>query len=162
MKTATLCFLLKRNEYGDVEEVCLAKKKRGFAEGKWNGMGGKVEDGETIDEAMVREVNEEVGVVVRNFAKMAELTFSFNDKGEWDQIVHTFICEEWYGEPSESDEMSPQWFRITDIPYDQMWDDDKYWLPKVLEGSRIKATFTFDGEQTLLDQLVEIVNDDES
>jgi hypothetical protein len=39
--------------------------------------------------------------------------------------------------------MAPSWFRVHEIPYDEMWDDDRYWLPYVLAGKRVRATFTY-------------------
>ncbi|MCA9392245.1 8-oxo-dGTP diphosphatase [candidate division WWE3 bacterium] len=158
MKTATLCLLVKRNNAGAVNEILLAMKKRGFAEGKWNGVGGKVEDGESIEQAMVRETQEEIEVVVRDFHKVAELTFTFVDNPEWGQVVHTYFCEEWLGEPVETEEMRPQWFNVNGLPFEQMWWDDKYWLPMVIEGKQVKGDFKFKDSDTLLSQSLEESN----
>ena len=49
-------------------------------------------------------------------------------------MVHIYTTEVWNGEPVESEEMKPYWYKVEDIPYDRMWEDDKYWLPKVLNG----------------------------
>lgn len=51
---------------------------------------------------------------------------------------------EWIGEPKESEEMMPKWFDFKEIPFENMWSDDKIWLPKVLEGKKIRAKFWFD------------------
>ena len=69
LRQATIC-LLRKND-----EVLLAMKKRGFGEGKYNGIGGKVEDGETVKDAAVRELYEEVGVHTNEMEKIAEITF---------------------------------------------------------------------------------------
>ncbi|RJQ20739.1 8-oxo-dGTP diphosphatase [Candidatus Woesearchaeota archaeon] len=143
MRSATLCFLLKENE------VLLGMKKKGFGEGKWNGFGGKVEQGESIEAAAVREMREESGVLARGIRKHAELTFIFPKKPEWDQVVHVFVAKEWEGEPVESDEMAPRWFAHKDIPFKSMWVDDKHWLPLVLEGRFVRGTFRFDGDDLL-------------
>ncbi len=145
MKVATLCFLIKKNKSA-ISEICLGKKKRGFGVNKWNGTGGKVKDHESIEEAVMREAKEEFSVILNKIYKVAELTFTFpyvTDQENWDQIVHAFFCEDWNGEPSESEEMLPRWFKISDIPYKKMWDDDLIWLPKVIEGKLLKAEFSF-------------------
>lgn len=56
LRQATICLLIKD------DQVLLALKKRGFGEGKWNGVGGKVKDGETIEQTAIRETQEEIGV----------------------------------------------------------------------------------------------------
>jgi len=141
MRHATICFLLNRKE----NKILLGFKKRGFGAGKYNGLGGKVADGETIEQAALRELHEEAGVRADKIRKVAELTFTFPHSHEscWDQIVHVFFADSWKGEPTESEEMRPEWHDISKLPFGMMWDDDKYWLPKVLEDKRIKASFSF-------------------
>lgn len=58
--------------------------------------------------------------------------------------VHVYVADKWEGEPAASEEMSPKWFDIADVPYDDMWPDDPYWLPKVLAGEKVKAEFILD------------------
>jgi 8-oxo-dGTP diphosphatase len=141
MKIANVCFLRK----GD--EILLAMKKRGFGVGKWNGVGGKVQEGETLEQAMIREAKEEIGVDLRetDLEKVAEIEFLFPEKDGWDMCVHVFFTRVWEGEPIESDEMQPKWFKISEIPLDQMWIDDKYWLMDAINGKRFKAVCSFKG-----------------
>ncbi len=136
-----MCFLRR----GD--EILLAMKKRGFGEGKWNGVGGKVQEGETVEQATVREAQEEIGVDIAetDLEKVAEIDFRFPDKEGWDMYVHVFFVHTWSGDPVESEEMRPQWYKISDIPLDQMWADDKHWLKDALNGKRFKAVCSFSG-----------------
>ena len=146
MLDATLVFLVRGNE------ILLGYKKRGFAQGKLNGFGGKIENRETIESAAARELREECGVVVlpADLKSVAHLDFYFPARPEWNQVVHVFIAERWDGEPVETDEMRPAWFRIDAIPFNQMWADDQHWLPLVLQGKRVQAAFTFkDDNETI-------------
>ena len=142
MKTTTLCFLLKD------DQVLLAMKKRGFGVGKWNGTGGKVKDEETVEGALIREVREEIGVgiVSGDFQKTATLNFQFQDNPNWNQVCHVFCVHHWTGDPTESEEMKPQWFPINQLPFSEMWIDDPDWLPLVLAGKKIDADFLFDAK----------------
>ena len=151
-------FLIKRSK-GKISHICLAMKKRGFGVGRWNGVGGKVGEGESIEQATIRETYEEIGVKIseKDMMKVAELTFKFSKKSEWNQIVNTYLAEKWEGEPIESDEMNPKWFEIKNMPYDKMWPDDIYWLPRVIEGEFIKAQFTFGDNDIIEDKKIENV-----
>lgn len=142
MKNTTLCFLVKENK------VLLAMKKRGFGAGKWNGIGGKVEPGESVKEAIVREVGEEINVSINpdDLRNHGNIKFSFEDGADWNQNVHIFTTEKWEGEPSESEEMKPQWWEKDKLPFENMWLDDPYWLPKVLAGKKVEGEFFFDNK----------------
>jgi mutator protein MutT len=156
MRDATLVFLIRGNPVG---EILLGYKKAGFAQGKLNGFGGKVEPGETIERATVRELEEEAGIRVaeRDLARMAHLTFEFPSMPDWDQIVHVFLARRWEGEPVESREMKPAWYKVSEIPFSQMWQDDPHWLPRVLAGKRVRARFVFgsDNETVVAAQVEE-------
>ncbi len=156
MRDTTLLFLVKRND-DVITDICLAMKKRGFGVGRYNGTGGKVEEGESIEDAVKREAREEIGVVVQDMSKCAELAFTFPDKTDWNQLVHVYITYEWQGNIVESEEMKPEWFAVNDIPYATMWPDDIFWLPKVLDGNYIKASFSFGEGDVILDQEVTVV-----
>lgn len=157
MIDTTLVFLIKKNQ-GKITDICLAMKKRGFGVGRWNGVGGKIEKGETIEKAAKRETQEEIFVSINKLRKVAELSFYFSYKQEWDQKVHVYFSEKWTGEPKESEEMRPQWFSVKDIPYQEMWSDDIFWFPKALEGKLLKAKFTFGENDVVQEQEVNIVN----
>jgi 8-oxo-dGTP pyrophosphatase MutT (NUDIX family) len=139
MRQTTLCFLR------DKDRLLLAMKKRGFGEGKWNGVGGKVEPGESLEAAAVREAAEEIAVEIQEgkLQKAGKIRFYFDEKPDWDQECSIFFADEWVGEPQESDEMRPVWYALEDIPFDTMWIDDPIWLPRVLAGQTIEADFYF-------------------
>jgi 8-oxo-dGTP diphosphatase len=142
MSNRTLCFLIR----GDPpHEVLLGLKKTGFGAGKYAGFGGKVESGETVEAAMIRELEEETGIKISidDLCPVGRLTFMFPFKPNWSQIVHVFLATTWAGNPEESDEMKPAWCLIEEIPFESMWDDASYWLPLVLKGKKIEAGFVY-------------------
>jgi mutator protein MutT len=144
-KTCTLLFLMR----GD--EILLAMKKRGFGANRYNGVGGKIDPGETVEEALIRECQEEIEVTPLHFWKVAEHDFVQNTgKNPWRMYVHAYLCDEWKGEPVETEEMAPEWFNLKDIPYDNMWQDDVFWIPQVLAGKKLVGKFTFDEQDNML------------
>lgn len=148
-KTLSLLFLLKDNQ------VLLAMKKRGFGEGRWNGVGGKIEEGESIEQAMIRETQEEIGVTPTVYEKVGDIRFDEYFKGEPTLMhVHIYTATSWEGEPTESEEMKPQWFSRQAVPYDDMWSDDPFWLPLVLEGKKISADFKLDESDAIISHAV--------
>jgi 8-oxo-dGTP pyrophosphatase MutT (NUDIX family) len=152
MKPATLVFLLR----GDpAQEILLGFKRARFGAGKYNGFGGKLQDGETVTQAAVRELEEEAGVRVheQDLQQVAVLTFFFPAQPAWDQVVHAFVATRWDGNPAESDEMTPSWFAVDQIPYERMWQDDAHWLPRVLTGERIQGRFTFGEDNETLTEV---------
>jgi mutator protein MutT len=147
--------ILLRND----DQILLAMKKRGFGMGKWNGPGGKIETGETIEQAMVRECQEEVGVTPKNWYQVAELDFvqDAETSDPFHMYALVYMAREWDGEPTESEEMMPKWFDIEDIPYGDMWQDDEFWMPLVLAGNKVMGEFTFDHNDKLLTHDVRVV-----
>ena len=159
LRNATLVFLIKKSQ-GEIKDICLAMKKRGFGMNRWNGIGGKVDDqNETIEDAAKRETKEEVGVIVKELNKVAELSFYFPHNPVWDQIVHVYFSENWDGEPRESEEMNPKWFTKDELPFQDMWPDDIFWFPEVVKGNLLKAMFKFGEKDVVLDKKVNIVNE---
>lgn len=133
----TLCMVIKDGQ------VLLGMKKRGFGEGRWNGFGGKVSEGESIEEAAIREMKEEAGVEVAKMHQAGILEFSFESDPKVLE-VHIFKVDEFLGEPQETEEMRPEWFSFDKIPFAQMWSDDEYWFPYLLADKKFKGKFLFD------------------
>jgi 8-oxo-dGTP diphosphatase len=153
-RDSTLCFLVRKDP-PDEAQVLLGFKKIGFGAGKYTGFGGKVEDGETVAVAAVRELEEETGVTVleKDLQLMGHLTFLFPAKPDWSQVVYAFVTTRWNGNPVESVEMMPAWFPVNGIPYEGMWQDAAYWLPRILVGERVRARFSFKGDNETIDEL---------
>ena len=151
LRSTSLC-LLTRTRRDGTREVLLGHKKTGLGTGKIVGLGGHVEPGESAAEAAVREVKEESGICVAPDSLMlaAQVTFLFPAHPSWDMDVAIFTTAGWAGDPAESEEIRPQWFPVTALPFERMWDDAPRWLPRILAGERLRATFTYAGDNETL------------
>ena len=123
--------------------------------GTTTGFGGKVEANESIAKAAMRELEEEACIRGSNLIPHGTLLFTFKSRPEV-MNVHVFCTSDFQGKVTESEEMLPKWYSASDIPFEQMWADDKYWLPHVLDGKAVKGTFHFDDESTILNYDLEV------
>jgi 8-oxo-dGTP diphosphatase len=146
MALTRTCLCLLTRTVGDGEpEVLLGYKKTGLGTGKIVALGGHIEGRETAAQAAAREVKEESGVAVAadSLRAAAHITFLFPTRPAWDMTVEVFISDNWSGEPAETDEIRPEWFPVAALPFDRMWDDGRHWVPRVLAGERLRATFRY-------------------
>lgn len=142
---ATLVFVLR----GD--EILLIEKKRGLGGGKVNGPGGKVDPGETVEQCAIRECREELGIRVSDLERLGEHKFQFVDG----YSIHCWVFRSctFSGTAVETAEAAPLWTAIDDIPFDRMWEDDRIWLPLLINGHAFSARWIFDGDNMLDHQL---------
>lgn len=136
-KITTLCLLHQNGR------SLLGMKKRGFGKDRWNGFGGKVLPGEDIEQAAKREMSEECGLIPTKLSKLGYLVFDY-PAGDEKVEMHIFRVIDFSGRLQESEEMLPRWFDFNDIPYEQMWPDDKFWMPLFLAGKSFRGSFLFD------------------
>lgn len=138
----TLCFLLRDGAVGT--QVLLGTKKTGFGVGKIVGLGGHVEPGESQAEAACREVFEESGIVVleEDLRVAGQIEFVFPARPEWNMSTSLFTARSWTGEPAESNEIFPEWFQVSSLPLERMWQDAGHWLPLALAEGTVEAVIT--------------------
>lgn len=162
MKPTTLCFVFDNNN-----RLLLGRKKRGFGVGKWNGFGGKLQEGESFRQCAVRELEEESGLKakVEDLKPVALLDFRFPYDTDLTHIGYVYFLRNYQGEVVESEEMEPAWFELDNLPYDHMWAGDRTWVPKLLEGKHLEGAIIFGPDNagvTKLDLIeVESVSQDE-
>ena len=145
-EVATLMFVIRDGS------VLLIRKKRGLGAGKINGPGGRLEENESPLECAIRETNEELLINPLEVRAAGELLFHAEDMPRIHGFV--FVATDFEGTPTETDEAIPHWFRFEDIPFEEMWDDDVLWLPRVLNGESVQGYFSF-VEETLIDHKVD-------
>ena len=138
MLKATVCHIREANK------ILLQKKSAGrFGEGKWNAVGGKILPEETPLQGAIREVREETGLRVKELQEHGHLKFYFGEESKPDWMVHVFSTYFFEGMLNPSEEGFLKWFEISEIPYQQMWEDDVYWLPHMLKGARFHGDFFY-------------------
>ena len=138
-ETAVLTFIRRGGE------LLLIEKKRGLGAGKVNAPGGRIEAGETAEQAAVRETREEVGLTPLGLRPAGRLDFAFTDG--YSLCCHVFTADGFEGTMTETDEAAPFWCAESAIPYDRMWADDRLWLPLMLAGRAFEGQFIFDGDR---------------
>lgn len=146
---ATLMFIRSGSD------VLLIRKLRGLGAGKINAPGGRLEPGETPLQAAVRETIEEVCVEPGDVESHGELRFQFLDG--YRLHAHVFVARSHRGTPAPTDEAVPSWFSVDRVPYEEMWADDRLWLPAVFDGLAVDGRFIFDGD-VMLDHRLDIAS----
>lgn len=144
---ATLLFVVRDGR------ILLIRKKRGLGAGKINGPGGKIDPGETAAAAAVREVEEELCVTPLGVSERGELWFQFADGLALH--VRVFRADDCAGEAQETDEAVPLWTPVDALPFEEMWADDRVWLPHLLAGRRFTLRAIFD-DDAMLDHALEL------
>ncbi|MDP8231801.1 MAG: 8-oxo-dGTP diphosphatase [Candidatus Zophobacter franzmannii] len=147
---ATLCYLRKDRQTLMLHRV---KKVNDIHQGKWNGMGGKVEDGESPEECAIREVKEESGLDILKQRFAGIITFPLFD-GENDWYVYLFEVTSFSGEIIECDEGNLEWIDDNNIFNLPLWEGDHYFLRWLLGGKFFSAKFIYKNKK-LSDHTVE-------
>jgi 8-oxo-dGTP diphosphatase len=130
---ATLCFVR------DGHRVLLIRKRRGHGAGKINAPGGKAETGESPFDCARRETREEVGIEPLDPVCRAELCFQ--DTNGYAMRGYAFVADRFTGVPVATAEALPFWCDVDALPFEEMWDDDRFWLPRVLAGECLVGEF---------------------
>jgi 8-oxo-dGTP diphosphatase len=140
MKNSTLCYIRKNNKTLMLHRV---KKINDVHEGKWVGLGGKMEKGETPEECIKREVLEESGLTLKNPSLKGLLTFpAFKDGEDW--YVFLFSASEYEGELTESNEGNLKWIDDEDLLMLPLWEGDKLFLSWMKQDKFFSAKFVYE------------------
>jgi len=142
MILATLCYI-KYN--GKTLMIYRNKKPNDIHEGKWNGLGGKFEAGETPEECIRREVEEEAGYIIHNPHLHGLLMFPKFKGSDW--YVFVFTATEFEGELIESSpEGRLKWIDDEKLTSLNLWKSDHIFLPWLEDGKFFSAKFEYDDE----------------
>lgn len=140
MFDVAVTYILRDND--GVQEVLLGEKLTGLGIGHIVGPGGKVEPGESPERAAVREVLEEVGLIIESgsLRPIACIRYPFENRDALSQRSFVFVASSFSGEVQASGELVASWWPVSEIPYERMWADAKLWLPRAMAGDFVEAT----------------------
>lgn len=139
MKLATLCYVRRAGQTLMIHRI---KKENDMHLGKWNGLGGKLETGETPEECAVREIREESGLLVRNPKLKGFLTFpGFANDEDWYAFV--FVVDDFEGELVESPEGILRWIDDDDLLQLNLWEGDLIFLPWLDQAGFFSGKFVY-------------------
>ena len=142
MKLATLCYVMdKRNN--STLMIYRNKKKNDYHEGKWNGLGGKFEPGESPEECAIREIKEESGLRVKSVKMKGFITFPlFDGKDDW--YVFIFTAREFSGKLIDSNEGNLEWIPNEKLTKLNLWDGDKIFFDWLFKEKFFSAKFVYE------------------
>ncbi len=142
MKLATLCYVIDRMKNSTLM-LHRVKKENDVHEGKWNGLGGKLEIGETPEDCVIREVKEESGLTIINPKLHGFITFPLFD-GVDDWYVFVFTAENFSGELIDSAEGILEWIPNEGVTSLNLWDGDAIFLNWLKEDKFFSAKFVYE------------------
>ena len=144
MDYTVLCYLKRDNQY---LFMLRNKEKNDLNEGKWIGIGGHIEPGETKEEALIREVKEETGFTIKSFSYRGEILFINND---YQEIMYVFTSDDFIGEMIECDEGELSWIDKDKILDLNLWEGDRYFLKPLLNSDKmIKMEMRYKDKQLI-------------
>ncbi|MFT5387814.1 MAG: 8-oxo-dGTP diphosphatase [Candidatus Omnitrophota bacterium] len=139
MLASTLCYLKKDGKTLMLHRI---KRDKDVHEGKWNGLGGKFEEGESPEECVIREVREESGLDIVAPRLRGVMTFpKFKDDEDW--VVFLFTSDDFSGDMIECDEGELHWVEDKEVYNLKLWEGDKYFLKWLEEGRFFSAKFCY-------------------
>ena len=140
---ATLCYIEKD---GKILMLHRVKKKKDMHKGKWNGLGGKFEFGESPKDCAIREIQEESGLIATKLFLNGLIVFpNFDGENDW----HTYLYHvtEFEGDLFEtSDEGNLHWIDKDKVMDLNLWEGDRLFIPWVLENKRFSAKFIYENK----------------
>jgi 8-oxo-dGTP diphosphatase len=142
MKLATLCYV-KQN--GKTLMLHRIKKVNDIHAGKWNGLGGKLEPGESPEQCVIREVREEAGLEINSPRYHGLLIFADFAGDDW--FVWVFTADKFSGDLIESSEGHLKWISDEEVTSLNLWPSDQIFLPWLNTGKIFSARFQYHGEQ---------------
>ena len=123
------------------------KKKNDVNEGKWLGVGGHIEKGESKDQAAIREIKEETGLDVHSLSCSGEVLFVNDD---YEEMMYVYEIEDFSGKLIECNEGELKWIPIKDIYEYPMWEGDKAFLPLLInKGPYFKMEVRYKGKELI-------------
>ncbi|MBR5376313.1 MAG: 8-oxo-dGTP diphosphatase, partial [Lachnospiraceae bacterium] len=143
MKNTTLCYIEKDGCY---LMLLRNKKENDVNRGKWIGVGGHFEEGESPQDCLLREVAEETGLTLTGFVFRGIVTFIYGENET--EYMHLFTSDSFTGDLHECDEGELKWIRKEEIEELDLWEGDRLFMPKLIAGEKdIFMKLTYEGDR---------------
>ncbi len=150
MKLATLCYV-RRGEHTLM--IHRTKVAGDMHTGKWNGLGGKLEAGETPEECAIREIWEEAGLKVVNLRLRGMITFpGFANDEDW--YTFLFVVDEFEGELIDSTEGYLKWIPDGELLELYLWEGDRIFIPWLDKPGFFSAKFVYENGELVSHSVV--------
>ncbi|CAH1400639.1 unnamed protein product [Nezara viridula] len=153
MRILRISLVIVKNE----NKVLLGLCKRGFNKDKYCVPGGVLQPKEDLQSCAIKNPKEQCGITIEKLEKVGKIEVKFAGVQELLQF-HIFMSDSYSGDIKETKEMTPEWFPLSDVPYDKMWQDMTVWLPHVLKGKKVKAFFIYQNEELIYQDLTTEAN----
>lgn len=145
MKKTTLCYIENNDSY---LMLLRNKKKNDENSGKWIGVGGKFEEGETPEECLIREVMEETGLELTSYRFRGIVTF-ISDIYD-DEEMYLYTADGYLGELTECNEGELSWIKKNEVSGLKLWEGDRKFLELLLDNSpEFRMTLTYSGDSLI-------------
>lgn len=150
MKSTTLCYIEKDEKF---LMLYRNKKENDMNEGKWLGIGGKIEPGESPDDCCVREVLEETGIKLKSYHFYGVIKFRATTYEDEDMYLYSSDDFEMPEFLPECDEGELHWVAKSDLLELPMWEGDKAFIEEILAGKeKIEMTLRYVGEECTIER----------
>ncbi len=146
MLLTTICYIVKDREVLMLHRI---KKENDMNANKWIGVGGKVEEGESPKECIIRETFEETGLTLKNPILKSVVTFNF---AKYDnELMFVYIAKEFEGDIKECNEGVLKWIPINKLDELEMWEGDRYFLNGIFDNDVVQELkLVYDMENRLI------------
>ena len=151
MIISTLCYIEQNDKYLMLHRT---KKRNDINKGKWLGIGGKFEEGESPEECIVREVKEETGLTLNTYKLRCVVTYVSTN---WEtEYMYVFTSNDFSGNLIECNEGDLHWIEKDKITELKTWEGDRIFVEKILEDKTFfTVKFNYDGEKLIKYELKE-------
>ena len=142
MKLSVLCYITKNGKTLMLHRVKKESDLTNGHYGKWNGLGGKIEPDESPEEAVIREVFEESGLMIKDPTLKGIITYpSTSTDEEWINFI--FTTKKFTGKLIECNEGDLKWIKTSEIKKLNLWESDYLFLPLINKKGIFTAKITY-------------------
>lgn len=146
VKETTLCLIVKNNQ---VLMMLRNKKNDDVHLNKYNGLGGKVELGESKEKCVLREVYEEAGIILTDYHYVGKVIFKNFGYKIGKEVMYCFIAYDFQNEIGKCDEGELEWIAKDKILSLPLWEGDKYFIMNIINNKKFIGFLHYDQDKVV-------------